>query len=399
MTESKEISSEKIVEKKESRWLVSRLFQKIVKSFGFRDVTMEIVSPKIPYLPSREQLKMITDPIGKNEKKLLEPDFFPSEEPGEDNSKCFVVETPKSPEIINEETLHSIVLSDTGNCIKCIDENLKFAGILTEDREWQVGIKNIKIIHTGDWTNKNKPSPFSIDYLKELQESAPPTCEVILLNGNHEIEIYREIGKKKGRNLDKKHYEFIKKQHFIHASKNILYIHGYPTLKLIQLLKQFRDGGLLDLNKFNDRFRDSFFSQKHEYFMEDESLEILGDFEKSYTKLSRYYAKNINGNKTCGQVISGILKELGFDTIIHGHKPQSGVQKDWELKDEIPEIRMINNDTQVSRNILGSIMIKESEIKPPKIVFNNLPAGVMQKKAKKIMGTRKKDLEKIIENN
>lgn len=286
------------------------------------------------------------------------------------------------------ESKATIVLSDTDNDVQCIKANLNFAGICNRQGHWKEGVKNVKIVHTGDWLSKNNPNPGVVDFLNELNSSAPETCEVVLLNGNHEIEgLVGEEGRKKTK-LSKAQIAFIKQQDFLHIADGILYMHGYPRLELIQVLIQLRDEGVEDLNVFNEKFRKPFYQGVRALYTEDSGLAMIGDFDKVKT----YYQSKTEECQTHGQKVSHLLTMLGIHTVIHGHKPQkTGEQLDGEFKEEIPNIRMINNDIQVKDNRWGCTMIRGEGASQEIIFHNNTKRGPTKKEAKKFMGTQKKD--------
>ena len=305
--------------------------------------------------------------------------------------RCFVslakrVLPPPETKETPSESKSTIVLSDTDNDIRCIKANLNFAGICNKQGHWKKGVRNVKIVHTGDWLSKNNPNPGVVDFLSELKSSAPESCEVVLLNGNHEIEgLVGEEGKKKTK-LSKAQIQFIRQQDFLHISDGILYVHGYPTVALLQFLLQIQQEGK-ELNSFNTAFRRAFFQGKHALYTENVGLEMIGDFSGVRT----YYQSQRKEAQTHGQEVANLLYELGIHTVIHGHKPQKGgVQLDWELKNSIPGVRVINNDTKVKNNTWGCTMI-HGERAHQKILFHNAKMGQTKKQARKFMRTRKKD--------
>ena len=80
---------------------------------------------------------------------------------------------------------------------------------------------------------------------------------------------------------------------------------------------------------------------------------------------SRYYKKQ-------GRVVGDVLAQLKIETINHGHRPQrSGLQVDYEFGKWIPNIRMIGNDTMVTRSGIGATVIRETSSGDFNIVFIN----------------------------
>ena len=57
--------------------------------------------------------------------------------------------------------------------------------------------------------------------------------------------------------------------------------------------------------------------------------------------------------------LSRILEKLDIGIIVHGHKPRrSGTQADYQFSEWIPKVRMIGNDTNVSRKGIGATVFR-----------------------------------------
>jgi hypothetical protein len=73
-----------------------------------------------------------------------------------------------------------------------------------------------------------------------------------------------------------------------------------------------------------------------------------------------------------GRLIANVLEQLKINVVVHGHKPQrSGRQADYEFADWIPNIRMVGNDTNVSRKGIGATVIREKSTGTFDVVFIN----------------------------
>ncbi len=77
---------------------------------------------------------------------------------------------------------------------------------------------------------------------------------MVLLVGNHEVEILQRMASGVRTRLTPDHVTFIQKQDVLYVSGNILFMHGYPTTHLLSLLAQIKEENA-GLNIFNQRFR------------------------------------------------------------------------------------------------------------------------------------------------
>ncbi|MCU7890136.1 MAG: metallophosphoesterase [Candidatus Thiodiazotropha sp. (ex Ustalcina ferruginea)] len=92
-----------------------------------------------------------------------------------------------------------IVFSDTDNDTVSVKSTLRFAGIFNEQDKLVDGLNNLTLFHTGDLVDKKRPDPSVVEYWQNLQrEAAAKDCQVKLIVGNHEQEIWQKIatGKK-----------------------------------------------------------------------------------------------------------------------------------------------------------------------------------------------------------
>ena len=247
-----------------------------------------------------------------------------------------------------------IVFSDTDNDVEPIRYGLWLAGLCNRRGHWKSTGHHVTLVHTGDWINKWDPDPYVIDFLQRLKETAPPTCKVILLNGNHEISLLCRIDAGESVPLTASDCNFIRQQEILYVEKDTLFVHGYPTHDLLSFLQQLLNEGVMDLNEFNDRFRKAFFYGKHALFRQKEGFEMLGDLPMP---IAQFYAQRNAEGKRLGETASALLTRLGICRVIHGHKPNEAIQKDDELGQTVPGVRFINNDNRVKKNGLGGLLL------------------------------------------
>ena len=309
-----------------------------------------------------------------------------TKQPALPNSEHGIVPSPAS----SQEFLWTLVLSDTDNDFRSVLRVLWLTGLCDQNGCWTPDLQNIQVIHTGDWLNKWDPNPHVLDGFKRLQESVPEGCRFVLLNGNHELSILQMADKGLRTPLTPNDLAFIQSQSLIHCNSGILYLHGYPSTELLSILKQFhRDA--LPAETFNDHLRAQFFEGSSPLFQESQSLRLIGDVKNPRA----YFNQKSQNGISRGKYAASLLQEMGFDTVIHGHKPNAEIQVDHELQEEIPGIRLINNDNRIRVNEVGGVLISHQNY----AIFINPQAlrdagsdKVLRKKLRKLLGTRWKDL-------
>ncbi|MBF0401067.1 MAG: metallophosphoesterase [Magnetococcales bacterium] len=251
-----------------------------------------------------------------------------------------------------DRQIHTLVLSDTDNDLQSVRYALWLVGLCDRQGRWRKGIRHFCVIHTGDWLNKFNPNPEVLEFFQSLQASAPDSCSVVLLVGNHEVEILQRADAGVRMRLTPGHLAFIRRQDVLHVAGNILYLHGYPTLNLLALLLQIKqeEGGL---NLFNERFRKAFYEGRYALFKNREGLEMVGDIRN----VKQYYSQERENGEPYGVQISNLLQQLEIDTVIHGHRPNVLIQLDYEFYNEVPGIRIINNDNKASMTGFGAAVV------------------------------------------
>ncbi|MEO5364079.1 MAG: metallophosphoesterase [Magnetococcus sp. DMHC-8] len=247
---------------------------------------------------------------------------------------------------------HTLVLSDTDNDLDVVRYVLWLTGLCDRHGRWRADVSPFQVVHTGDWLNKFNPNPEVLTFFRQLQAAAPAGCSVVLLVGNHEVEILQRAAAGMRTRLDDDHLAFIRQRDVIHVAGRILYLHGYPTINLLSLLLQLQQERSA-LNLFNDRFRKAFYGGRYPLFKEREGLEMIGDIRH----VKQYYMRGDTGGGRYGERVARLLRQLGIDTVIHGHRPNMLIQLDHELCEEIPGIRIINNDNKASITGCGAALV------------------------------------------
>lgn len=283
----------------------------------------------------------------------------------------------------------TLVLSDTDNDFQSVLHILWLAGLCDKHGCWIPEIKNIHVIHTGDWLNKWNPNPHVLDGLKRLKETVPEGCHLTLLNGNHELSILQMADQGLKTSLTTEDLDFIRQQDVIHIDKDTLFLHGYPTLDLLMILKQFQREEIFGQG-CNNRLKNLFFEGKYPLFRESQGLRIIGDVKNP--KL--YYNQKNQSGYPRGNYIGRLLEELKIKTIIHGHKPTNLTQLDYELEAFIPGIRLINNDNHIRQNGLGGVILSDQSVLfiNPKTQREAGSLKQLRKKVRKHLQTRKQDI-------
>lgn len=245
-----------------------------------------------------------------------------------------------------------VVLSDTDNDIKAVQYALQIVGVCNQHGDWREKIRGIRVIHTGDWLNKWEPSIEMLDYFRHLSRTVPSGCDLKILNGNHELEILKRAEKGDFAHLGEKRLAFIRSRDLLHVYGRTLFLHGYPTCSLLRFLQQIKDEKK-GLNRFNERVRKAFYEGRHALFRKGDGKVLMGNINQA----RRYYRQPCMDGEIQGVKISKFLKAMEIDTVVHGHRPNILVQKDDEFRLETPGIRIVNNDNQPKKSLLGAAIV------------------------------------------
>ncbi|MBF0272437.1 MAG: metallophosphoesterase [Magnetococcales bacterium] len=252
----------------------------------------------------------------------------------------------------SKEPRFAVVLSDTDNDLRAVQYALQIVGVCDKDGEWRKGVRGIRVIHTGDWLNKWDPALEMIDYFIHLERTAPKGCGLTILNGNHELDILHRVEQGIYTHLGEKRVKFIRGRDLLHVFGKTLFLHGYPTLHLLRFLLQIREEKK-ELNGFNDRVRKAFYEGDHALFRKEEGKVLMGNIKRA----KMYYQERSHDGEKRGVKLGKLLKELDIHTVVHGHRPNILVQKDETIEMETPGIRIVNNDNQPKKSLLGAALV------------------------------------------
>lgn len=284
----------------------------------------------------------------------------------------------------------TVVLSDTDNDFEPVRLVLWLTGLADLQGCWNPDIPPIQVVHTGDWLNKWNPNPHVLDSFKRLAQTAPEGVQMTILVGNHELSILRMAEMGLHTPFTEEDLTFIRSGNLTHILNDILFLHGYPSPLLLNLLTQIKQEET-PLNDINTRLHAAFFQGEHALFRETLGLELTGDVGKPKS----FYGQLTPNGTTIGQQVASQLNQLGITTVIHGHKPVGLTQTDDELERFIPGVRVINNDNSVRTSKLGALLIDPWG----KIIFINPEsmaeaggAKAYRKRLRKLLKTRHKDL-------
>jgi hypothetical protein len=265
-----------------------------------------------------------------------------------------------------------LAIGDCENETSAVEASLRFAGLLGKQGKIRAKTRGAEIVQTGDLLYKNAPSADVVGFWEDLRTNAAAAdCSVHLVAGNHELEIWRRL--QSGERLGLKHGErramqgLIRTTGLFHAAGSILFIHGYPTVKLLRHVQAYRVGTGKDINDYNrDCFRASLDDPKrlarYAYPRRDA---CRGCLLHDLPSPARYYRRH-------GREVAALLGSLGINLVIHGHRPErSGIQKDYELRRWLPGVRMISGDIQLRLQGPGATVIRQVENGPTDLLFVN----------------------------
>ena len=322
---------------------------------------------------------------------------IPTLSPSDDRSKSPI--SGAGADVAGVETVAKVwtlVLSDTDNDFESVRHVLWLTGLCDIQGCWRQGLKPFHLVHTGDWLNKWNPNPYVLDFFKRLRETLPTGCHMTMLLGNHELLTLKMAEMGMCSPLMPGDLEYISRQDIIHVQNGILFLHGYPSMDLLAALQQMHREKIAS-ECFNDRLKKLFFEGRFPLFRETRGLEMIGDIRKP-----KFYYDQRDSDSTWGGKIAQGLLDLGIHTVVHGHKPQSLVQMDYEYRAEFPGVHLINNDNRVRENGLGALLIGGKE----EMIFINKSsqqaAGgekAFRKKLRKRLATRKKELQPRLTKN
>lgn len=265
-----------------------------------------------------------------------------------------------------------LVVPDSENDTQGVRNSLRFAGLLGKRGNIKKKACGVHIVQTGDLLRKHAPDPAVVDFWIALRTAAEAAaCSLHLVAGNHELEIWRRLQSGESLGLRRREQrmvrELIRTMSLFHVEGSMLFIHGYPTVKLLRHVQAYRAGTGKDLNDYNaDCFRPALDDPKqlarYAYPRRQAGRRCL---LHEVSDPARYYRRH-------GAEVAALLGDLGIDLLIHGHRPErSGVQNDFECSRWLPGIRMISNDVQLRVLGLGATAISQVENGSTELRFVN----------------------------
>ncbi len=264
-----------------------------------------------------------------------------------------------------------LVLPDSENDTQGVRDSLRFAGLLGKRGNIKKRMCGVHIVQTGDLLHKHAPDPAVVDFWNGLRSAADTAgCSLHLVAGNHELEIWRRLrsGERLGlrRREQRAVEELIRTMRLYHVEGSMLFIHGYPTVKLLRHIQAVGGGNGKDLNDYNaDCFQPALDAPGKLAQYAYRRAQGRGSLLHDVPDPARYYRRH-------GAEVAALLAGLGIDLVIHGHRPErSGVQADFECSRWLPGIRMIGHDIQLRVRGLGATAISQVENGPAELRFVN----------------------------
>lgn len=265
-----------------------------------------------------------------------------------------------------------LVIGDCENDKSSVETTLRFAGMLNKQGRFKSKNRGAEIVQTGDLLYKNAPSARVVQFWEELRIGAAsvgtPLC---LVAGNHELEIWQRL--QSGEHLGLKRADrlamkgLIRTTRLFHVAGSTLFIHGYPTVKLLRHMRAYRLSTGKGINAYNqDCFQPALDDPKRlaRYAYPRRSA-CRGCLLHDVPDPARYYRRH-------GREVAALLAFLGIDLVIHGHHPErTGIQKDYELRRWIPGVRMISNDVQLRVHGLGATLVRQAKNGSTDLLFIN----------------------------
>lgn len=265
-----------------------------------------------------------------------------------------------------------VVIGDCENDTDSVESSLRFVGLLGKQGKLKAKARGAHIVQTGDLMHKNAPNPAVVRYWEGLCTAAEAAdCSMHIVAGNHELEIWRRLQSGNRLNLSRSEQRavrrLIRSTKLFHVEGAMLFIHGYPTVKLLRHMQAYVIGTAQSLDDYNqdcfqEAFNDAKLLAKYAYPQRNASR---GSLLHDVPDPARYYRRH-------GREVAALLSAFGIDLVVHGHRPQrSGVQIDYELQRWLPGIRMISNDIQMRLQGLGATVIRKEEGGPMDLLFVN----------------------------
>ena len=263
-----------------------------------------------------------------------------------------------------------VAIADCENDTASVQASLRFVGLCGKRGRFKAKSDGACIVQTGDLLHKNRPNPSVVEFWEGLRAAAEgANCALHLIAGTHELEILRRL--RSGARLGLKRCDRVAIQRLIRSTQlfqlkgSMLFMHGYPTVRLLRHMLAYRNdtgNSLDDYNRehFQAAFDDNDSLARYAYLRRsDNPNALLHDVPDP----ERYYRRN-------GEEVAALLGALGIDLVVHGHRPErSGLQADYEFRRLLPGIRMISHDIQMRLHGLGATVIHQIGSDPAEVHF------------------------------
>jgi len=264
-----------------------------------------------------------------------------------------------------------ITITDTHNDLEAIIRNLRIYDIIDEKGEWKEGMRNVQIVHTGDVVNKKDPDKKNLEYIFHLKATAPESCSVQILAGNHEMDYLMSSSGPAEEGSERK---LIEGMSLVVVSGPVMFLHGYPTRKLLRWILSY--GSLEEgINEINRQFSEALeesgwgYNEKLKHFLfgdngDKKGHDNKGEKKNAPEKTGENTAEKIKKVKikplfrktlpldyyqAHGKEVESLLSKLGIEIVVHGHqRTPMGAQTVGEFKEFLPNTTLINNDVAVS---------------------------------------------------
>ncbi len=332
-----------------------------VSDMGQRQSRSSSASETPPSAVTSDRLLVESD-VGKSDIRLMDSVWPPA-----DTVESRALPGPSGPLRLdlsvdheNDRCRRLLAIADSENVTTPVEATLHYAGVTKKNGEIRRRMATgLQIVHTGDMLLKHRPDPAVARYWLSLGERLGQLGgKLVLLAGNHELEIWESLRRRERLGLKRRHCEqvraFIARCDLFCVAGSIMFVHGYPTLNLLRRLQQFRADTGLPVNDYNEQcFRPAFADARklsqYRYLRGKGCRKLLlHDLESP----ASYF-------RTHGKEIAALLRELGIEQVVHGHRPErSGIQADYEFRRWLPGIRMIGNDTQLRQRGLGAVAFR-----------------------------------------
>ena len=265
-----------------------------------------------------------------------------------------------------------VAIADCENDTASVQASLRFAGLCGKRGGFKAKSRGACIVQTGDLLHKNRPNPSVVEFWEGLRAAAAGAgCALHLIAGNHELEILRRLRSRARLGLKRCDREaaqrLIRSTQLFHLEGSMLFIHGYPTVRLLRHMLAYRSDTGNSLNDYNrDHFQAAF-----------DDADVLARY--AYLRSGAYRNALLHDvpdpesyYRRHGQEVAALLGALGIDLVVHGHRPErSGVQTDYEWRRLLPGIRMISHDIQLRLQGLGATVIRQMGRGPVEVSFIN----------------------------